>query len=349
MEHPPVTICIINYNGVKFLKESLSSIFALNYPTFDVMMIDNASNDNSVNYVIKHFPQVKVHRFSQNRGPNPARNFALLKTKNRYLFLLDNDAIVTKDCLSKLMKIITSHPDVVICSPIVIDKHDPSKIQYAVTHIHYIGQAIIEQINEPIDSLEDKIATSTTLNGTALLIDRTRANKIAYFDERMFFGWTDGDYTFRLTAAGLKCIVVYNSKVLHPSKKRSNKLIYHQIKNRWVFILKNYSSNTLSIIFPALLFYEFLLFGFLLLKGNAQEYLSAISDMICTLPKVMKDRKSTLAIKKLTDTDLLRSGDFVYSQQISISQYQRKLLSCVNLLLNLYWKFFRIINTRKER
>jgi GT2 family glycosyltransferase len=341
MQHPPVTISITNYNGERFLKDCVTSIFELDYPSFDVMLVDNASTDGSVNYVREHFPQVKIHELPENRGANQARNFALLNARNRYLFLLDNDATLTKSCLSELIRTITSHPDTAICSPIIVYQDNPSIIQYGATHIHYIGQAIIQKSSAPATGSKPEVSLSTTANGTALLIDRNRANQVALFDEDMFFGFTDGDYTFRLTAAGLKCLIVMNSIVLHPLKQRSKSMVFHQVRNRWVFIIKNYSFRTLVCTLPALIFYEMMLLGFMVLKGNLKDYLKAFTNLIESLPSVLEKRNSFQKVKKLTDSQLLRSGNFVSSQQISMNRLQRTSVLIVNTLLDLNWALVR--------
>jgi GT2 family glycosyltransferase len=341
MKNPPVSISVINYNGERFVKECFSAIFELDYPEFDVIMVDNGSTDSSVSLVQKKFPQVKVYILPENRGPNPARNFALLNARNRYLFLLDNDAIVTNDCLSKLMSTLSSFPDAAICSPLIVDRENPLRVQYGATHIHYIGQAIIGKNRDMDCDQKNRISLATTVNGTALLIDRSLSNQVGFFDEEMFFGWTDGDYSFRMTAAGLRCIVLKNAKVLHQFKKRNKSVVFHQVKNRWVFILKNYSWLTLVVISLPLFFYEIMLLGFLLTKGHLKDYLMANYDVVRSLPRIMEKRTSSLRVKCIADYDLLTSGDFVSSQFISLNTFQRFIVSIVNKFFDSYWNLVK--------
>lgn len=341
IRNPPVSISVVNYNGQRFVESCFSAIFELDYPEFDVMMVDNASTDNSVSLVEKKFPRVEIFRLPENRGPNPARNFALLNAKNRHLFLLDNDAVVTPDCLSKLMHTTTSFPDVAVCSPLIVYLDNPSKVQYGRTDIHYIGQAILEKYVDVNAVQADDVSIATTVNGTALLVDRSLANKVGLFDEEMFFGWTDGDYSFRLTAAGLNCMVLRTAKVLHQSKKRSESAVFHQVKNRWVFMLKTYSRRTLVAVSLPLLVYETMLLGFLLTKGHLKEYLTANRDVVRSLPAIMEKRKRFSKVKCVPDTHLLKSGNFVNSQMISVNSFQRLFMSIANGFFDGYWAVIR--------
>lgn len=340
-QFPSVTIGVINYNGSKYLEKTLAAIFQIDYPDYDVMLIDNASTDESVEYVRKHFKDVSVHEMADNRGPNIARNFALKNAENRYLLLLDNDAIVTKECLSNLIGVLTESPDAATCSPLIVDSENEQKVQYGVTHIHFVGAALIENLNGSGSTTDERVSVATTINGTALLVDRDRANKVGLFDEQMFFGWTDGDYSFRLTGAGYKCLVDKKSKVLHPASVRSKKVVLHQVKNRWVFILKNYSWKTIFLSFPALVFYEIAFFPFVIIKGNLKEYFMAITTMIRELPKTFEKRKEFFERKKLPDKRLLRSGNFTNSQSIITNKYLKVGTVLVNRILDKYWNLIK--------
>ncbi len=336
MRFPSVTIAVINYNGAHFLEKCFSSIFDIEYPSYSVLMVDNASTDDSIPRVRKLFPSVEIHRLPRNNGPNPARNFALLRTGNRYCFLLDYDAIVTKACLAQLMRVLVNSDKAAICSPLVVSARDPSNIQYGPVHIHYVGAAIFDKPKKN-GSNGRRVFISTTVHGTALLVDNHRAQRVGMFDEDLFFGWEDGEYTFRLTAAGKQCLVVENGRVLHNVKRRDDSLYYHQIKNRWIFILKNYSTRSIFLLLPAILFYDVMLFGFCLVKGAGSHYVRALIDVLKSFPILMKKRRKTLSQKTIGDSVLLRSGDFTGSYFLPEKGLVKRAVSIVNLLLDMYW------------
>lgn len=332
-----ISICVVNYNGMKYLKNTFDAIFSIGYQDFDVMLIDNASTDDSINFVEANYKDVQVVKMPENKGPNTARNYALKNAKSEYVFLLDNDAIPTKDCLGKLIKSLLADSSAVTCSPLIVDAEDPEIIQYGATHIHYAGAAIIDRKFENSTQTANNNYISTTINGTALLVNRERVNQIALFDEDMFFGWTDGDFSYRLTSAGNHCLIDPKAIVKHPKSNRSKKVIYHQVKNRWVFMLKNYSLKTLIITAPALIFYEIFLIAFIAMSGGLGYFFRAVGDIIKEWPVISKKRKEAMANKIRPDRELLRSGDFLSSQLILKNKYIKLGTYSINFILDKYW------------
>ena len=332
-----VSICVINYNGMKYLKDTFDAIFSIDCRKFDVMLIDNASTDESVGFVEANYGDVQIVNMPENRGPNIARNYALKNATNDYVFLLDNDAILTKDCLDKLIKGLSSDSAAVTCSPLIVDADKAEIVQYGATHIHYVGAAIIDRHFEYSTQNTNGNYISTTINGTALLVNRARVNNIALFDEDMFFGWTDGDFSYRLTSSGNHCLIDRNAIVRHPKSNRSKKVIYHQVKNRWVFMLKNYSLKTLIITAPALIFYELCLLGFIVMSGGLGSFFKALADVIKEWPVILQKRKEAMINKTRPDRELLRAGDFLSSQLILKNKYIRLATGLINFILDKYW------------
>jgi GT2 family glycosyltransferase len=339
--HPLVTIGIVNYNGRSLLEKCLVSVYKNKYPSFRVMVVDNASTDDSVTFVRDKYKDVAIHQMESNRGPNPARNYALKNAESRYVLLLDNDAILTEDCLLTLMAAIELDETAATCSPVIVDEQDSARIQYGITHIHYAGAAILKKSTDSYAYPGTRVAVSTTINGTALLVDRERANPVSLFDEDMFFGWTDGDYSFRLSAAGLKCLVNFDSVVRHPSSNRSAKIIFHQVKNRWLFILKNYSGRTIAVLLPALLFYESAQFGFMILSRSVKDYFSALAAIAGNWSGIRRSRRATLANKKVSDRILLCAGDFMGAQIMIKNKLIKSCILLVNVILDKYWLLAR--------
>ncbi len=339
VESLAISICVVNYNGMKYLKDTFDAIFSIDYQNFDVTLIDNASTDDSISFVEENYKAVQIVKMPENKGPNIARNYALKNAKNEYVFLLDNDAIPTKGCLEKLIKSLLADSSAVTCSPLIVDADEPDIVQYGATHIHYAGAAIIDRQFENSTQNGGSNYISTTINGTALLLNRERVNQIALFDEDMFFGWTDGDFSYRLTSAGNHCLIDPKAIVKHPKSNRSKKVIYHQVKNRWVFMLKNYSLKTLIITAPALIFYEFCLIAFIAMSGGLGSFFKALGDIIKEWPVISKKRKEAMANKTRPDSELLRAGDFLSSQLILKNKYIKFGTYCINFILDKYWLF----------
>ena len=209
-----VTIAVINYNGKKFLKDNFDSIFKLDYPAIaDIFLVDNCSTDGSVKFVKEKYPNVKIFQTGQNLGACFARNVAIRKTKSDLIFLIDNDVVLSPDVLSYLEHAFYTTPEAGIVSAQVRFFDHPDEIQYNGVNIHYAGGAIQNKI------ISDEPVSVCAVPGTAILVDCAKAIEIGLFDEDFFYGWEDGDFSFRLTISGYPSLVATNAKVYHKKAK----------------------------------------------------------------------------------------------------------------------------------
>ncbi len=107
-------IIIVNWNGKKFLKDCLSSVYKQTYKNFNVYFVDNGSIDGSVDFVKKNFPKTKIIELDKNYGFAKGNNIGISKTlkdkKVEYIILLNNDTIVDKNWLLELLKVYESSP-----------------------------------------------------------------------------------------------------------------------------------------------------------------------------------------------------------------------------------------------
>lgn len=115
MTYPLVSIIIPNYNGKRFLEACLSSVLRQRYPKnkMEVILVDDASTDDSVDFIKRKFPSVKILALKKNVGYIGANNQAYKKTRGKYVLLLNNDTVVSKNWLMPLVQTLESNPDVV--------------------------------------------------------------------------------------------------------------------------------------------------------------------------------------------------------------------------------------------
>ncbi len=115
---PEISIIIVNYNGREYLPACLLSLENLDYlqNKYEVIIVDNASEDDSVQYITKNFPGVKLIESSSNIGFAAGNNLGLRKAQGKYLALLNNDTSVDASWLTELVKTIESDPKIGICT-----------------------------------------------------------------------------------------------------------------------------------------------------------------------------------------------------------------------------------------
>jgi len=126
MNAPKVAVMVLNYNGIKWLHDCLSSIVQTEYPDLDVYLVDNGSTDSSVDYVRQSFPWVKMISNTTNLGFSEGYNRAVGKVESEYVLLLNNDTrILTPDWANLLVELAMEDPDIaaVACKMVSMDDH----------------------------------------------------------------------------------------------------------------------------------------------------------------------------------------------------------------------------------
>ena len=216
-----VAIIIVNWNGSRFLKDCLEAVYSQTYTNFDVYFVDNGSEDNSVYFVKKIFSKVKIIELKHNTGFAKGNNVAIkeaLKDKNiKYLVFLNNDTIVDKDWLKKLVEITEKGKQIGMVS---------SKSLFPNGKIQTIGLSLEKYLQGSGDggnsigfnqdpekfNREKEVFVPC---GVSALYRREVLEEIGDFDEDFFCYGEDLDLGFRARLAGWKCIFAPDSKLTH--------------------------------------------------------------------------------------------------------------------------------------
>ncbi len=113
-----ISIIIVNWNTSKLLMQCLESIYrAEPRPTFEIIVVDNGSSDDSISVCAAHFPDIQVISNEQNLGFAKANNQALMVAKGRYLLLLNSDTIVLPGAMDEMVRIADNHAEVGAIGP----------------------------------------------------------------------------------------------------------------------------------------------------------------------------------------------------------------------------------------
>lgn len=126
---PKVSVIILNYNGKRFNKDCLDSLLAQSYQDFEIIFVDNASMDDSVQEIEKLFQEeigsekIRVIRNSQNDGFAEGNNIGVRTSRaTDYIWLLNNDTVADKDALMHLIKRIENNRGIGAVGSLILDK-----------------------------------------------------------------------------------------------------------------------------------------------------------------------------------------------------------------------------------
>ncbi|RAP53964.1 MAG: glycosyl transferase family 2, partial [Methanosphaera sp. rholeuAM130] len=125
-----VSVIIPNYNNVSLLKELLASLDNVKTPV-DIIVVDNNSQDNSVDFIKENYPQIRLIVNDENKGFATAVNQAIRASNTPYLFLLNNDTVVCDNTIDELLKTIKSDSKIFSVSSKMIQYDNPQLIDDA--------------------------------------------------------------------------------------------------------------------------------------------------------------------------------------------------------------------------
>ena len=325
---PRIAVAIVNYNGASTLTSTLQSVLALrDVEVESVTVVDNASTDDSAALVAREFPSVRLVRLPDNQGPNPARNAGLRLAGTDFVLIMDNDIVLAPDYAVRLCAAMDAHPDAGVVGGQIRVADSGEQVQYNGADIHYAGEIRLR------DFSAKGTARVGCLSAGAALFRRSRALDAGAFDESLFFGWEDGDLTFRLTLFGWPCYAVSEAVAYHRRGERSLRWMRLQVRNRWRFILTYYERRTLLLVVPALLLFQTSVGLYCLLKGRGRDFVAGTLEAFCDRSVWGAKRVASQNRRTLRDRDVL-CGDRLH---IAGPPAIRWLGRAVNAFCRVYW------------
>lgn len=269
MKKPKVSIIILNWNGWQDTLECLESLSKISYPYYEVIVVDNASEDDSVKKIkewtkkksIKNFSLIEnKENYGFAKGNNIAIRQALKKKENDYVLLLNNDVIVDKNFLNELVKVAESKPKIgIIGSKIYF--YPPKRkniIQSCGAGMDLKTGRLVNYGDGEMDSKQFKKTKKVIyVYGASILIKREVLEKVGLFDEKFFAIAEDADLCLRAKKAGFLIYCAPQSKVWHKSEASIKKVPgfadYYRTRNLF-WLEKKHASGAQYFSF---LFYYF--------------------------------------------------------------------------------------------
>ena len=224
-----ISIIIPNFNGSATIRKCLEAVFSSRYANFEVIVVDDYSEDNSVE-IIKQFP-CKLIRLDKPSGASKARNIGALDSRGDILFFTDADCLLRKDTLSLVARTFSEGaPDSIIGGTYTPIPYDRSF--YSVFQSIFINYSETKQPKDP-----DYIATH------AMAIDATLFSKIGGFSEDFLPILEDVELSHRLRRSGYRLFMnphilvqhIFNFSLigsLHNAIRKSMYWTLYSIKNR---------------------------------------------------------------------------------------------------------------------
>jgi len=257
-KHPSVCVMVLNYNGQQFLKDCFESLEKCTYPNFNVMMVDNNSTENDVEYVNSNFPQVQIVQTHSNSGYSRAYNIAFKHSDAKYFVLLNNDVKVNPDWLDHLVEAAEKDDNIGALQPKIRSMVEEGFFEYAGASggfMDYLGYPFMRgrlffDIEKDEGQYDDECELFWT-SGAAMFVRASALEKSGNLDEDFVHHMEEIDLCWRLHLAGYKLKVIPKSMILHYDggtiKPFSFNKLYWNHRNGIFMLFKNLSSKKLYI------------------------------------------------------------------------------------------------------
>jgi hypothetical protein len=290
---PKVSIIILNWNGFDDTKECLESLKKVDYPNYEIMVIDNGSRDGSADKIRKEFPYVKLILNSENLGFAEGNNVGIreaLKSDPNYVLLLNNDVIVDRKFLTELVKGAEYDPKIGMASPKIYYYDKPNIIWFAGAQFdRYSGTSPHTGRQKEDRGQYDGTRKCDRLSGACMLIKRAVIEKIGYLNEDYFRAAEDTEYSIRARKSGYEILFIPSSIIWHKVSSAtggedSAQNIYYSNRNT-MYLINEYYKYTL----PLVLIRYYFKYLFMLLSGR-KEKANATHDAILDFMAKKKGR-----------------------------------------------------------
>jgi len=266
---PTITISIVSYNSLNFLRECLDSILkdppALEY---EIIVVDNASCDGTVEFVRKNYPEITLISNSRNIGFAAANNRAIEKSNSKYILLMNSDCRVYKKSLDNLVEFMEKNPGVGITGPKIVNSD--GTIQLSCRRFPSLLNAAAHTILADIfphnpfskkyklaDICRDNTFKVDWVSGSCMIIRKKSLEDTGVLDEKYFMYVEDLDICYRMWQKNWEVYYYPKALIMHhvagSSSGKKIKSSFRMQKSVFYFFWKNYRKDWRIILIPLLI------------------------------------------------------------------------------------------------
>jgi len=285
---PRVTLAILNFNGAEMLEAYLPRMmYSSEKYSFEIVVIDNNSEDLSVEFLGEWHPEVKICQLTKNYGYADGYNKGLTHVDTEYIAILNSDVLVTENWLDPIIEAMDADKGIGVVQPLILSMENRAFFEYAGAaggYLDYLGYPFCRgRLFQTIEKNEGQYNADADIfwASGATMVTRTKLFKgLGGFDAGFFAHQEEIDYCWRVKNAGytVKCIAA--SKIYHlgggtldynnPQKDFLN------FRNNLYLLTKNENITKLLWLIPAKLVLDGIAGLKFLLEGKPRSTLSVI-------------------------------------------------------------------------
>ncbi|MBU4016908.1 glycosyltransferase family 2 protein [Patescibacteria group bacterium] len=309
-----ISIIIVNYNGKKWLKKCLDSLYDQTYKNFEIIFVDNNSPDDSNDYIEEEYPEVKIIKSNKNLGFGGGNNLGIDRTEGEFILLLNNDTWLNNNFLENMLKYYLHNKFDIIA---------PREINYQghslTTHI-----STIDVFGHPVSFQCDKYKNLRNfyISGVCLLFKKNLYKSTRGFDNDFFMYCEDLDWFWRLnlflkTFSYVDYIFINHAGAGSTGSGIKYKVFLWRNQNTLQMLLKNYTWFYLLWILPiyfAQNIFEIIFFLISLKPKIAYSYVEGWWFNIINFKKIVQKRKWVQDNRRVSDFEIMKKMYFGFAK-----------------------------------
>lgn len=335
MLNTKVAVVILNWNGKSFLEKFLPNVLKYSDDA-QIIVADNQSTDDSVEFLKNKYPQVSIIINPSNDGFAQGYNLALKQVNAEYYVLLNSDVEVTENWLHPIIKLMDSNPKIAACQPKILDYNHKTKFEYAGAAGGFMDKygypfcrgRIFNELEEDKGQYNDAVEVFWS-TGACMFVRAEAFWKVGGFDGDYFAHMEEIDVCWRMKNIGYQIYVEPKSVIYHVGGGTLNKLspkkTFLNFRNNLITLTKNASPRFLFFK----IIYRMILDGVaafkFLFEGNGSHFFAVIKahfSFYKHLPSTLKKRDDMRLMEEFKD-----STTGVYEKNIVFMHFVKKIKS----------------------
>lgn len=257
--NPLVSIVTLNWNQTDVTCDFLQSTRAFEYTNYEILVCDMGSDIDPTNRILENeYPNTQVLRSEINMGFTGGNNWGMRHAKGDYIFIVNNDTVVTPKLLTVLLEPFFLDPAIGVTCPKIRFHHHPNIIQYAGFNPIdlYTGRTTAVGTKEEDKGQHDVSGYTHGAHGCAMMVKKEVIDKVGMFPEKFFIYYEEWDWSARIIKAGYKIYYQAQGLIFHKESitmgKQSAIKVYYHTRNRILYMRRN--TNALQFTFFSLFF-----------------------------------------------------------------------------------------------
>jgi len=252
MNNPMVSVIIVNYNGKNHLEKCLESLMKVDYEKYEVILVDNNSTDDSIEFVKNVYPSVIIIKLEKNYGFAEPNNIGAKNAKGELLLFLNNDTVVNPNFIREMIKVINLDSKIAICQSLLLKPN--GEVESSGDFIDILGRAFMSK--EKVTEVKEILSA----RGACMMVRKNIFWELGGFDKNFFASFEDIDLSWRAWIWGYKIVLVPNSIVYHTGGQTvellRSEIKFHGAKNILIICLANFEtplSRVMKLFFAYLM------------------------------------------------------------------------------------------------